>query len=91
MGPMLASLSDGQQRDTVWLREQLARHFNVSSEERAQLLPKGTGRLYDNRVAWAFTHLYLWGSKTPITLVTCGFARSGRRSDRRESPSLKPE
>jgi hypothetical protein len=32
----------------------------------------------------------LQGSKTPIRLVTCGFARSGRRSDRRESPSLKP-
>jgi len=24
----------------------------------------------------------LWGSKTPITLVTSGFGRAGRRSDR---------
>lgn len=59
---MLASLSDGEQRDTVWLREQLARHFDVSSEERARLLPSGTGRLYDNRVAWAFTHLWHAGA-----------------------------
>ncbi|HEV8682088.1 MAG TPA: helix-turn-helix transcriptional regulator [Actinomycetota bacterium] len=27
----------------------------------------------------------LWGSKTPITLVTCGFGRAGRQSDRCES------
>ena len=31
----------------------------------------------------------VWGSKTPITIVTCGFARAGRQSDRCESPSLK--
>ena len=29
----------------------------------------------------------LWGSKTPITLVTCGFGRAGRQSDRCESPA----
>jgi restriction system protein len=62
MRPMLDSLSDGEERDTVWVREQLAVHFNVSSEERARLLPRGTGRLYDNRVAWAFTHLYHAGA-----------------------------
>jgi restriction system protein len=55
---MLDLLADGEVRDTVWLRDQLAKHFNVSSEERAQLLPKGTGRLFDNRVAWAYTHLF---------------------------------
>jgi restriction system protein len=57
MHPMLASLADGNERDTVWLRDQLGNHFHVSNEERAQLLPSGTARLYDNRVAWAFTHL----------------------------------
>lgn len=59
---MLASLSNGEQRDTVWLREQLAKHFEVSADERARLLPSGTGRLYDNRVAWAFTHLFHAGA-----------------------------
>jgi len=33
--------------------------------------------------------LSLWGSKTAITLVTCGFGRAGRQSDRCESPCLK--
>ena len=25
-----------------------------------------------------FANVYLWGSKTPITFVTCGFSRAGR-------------
>src|SRR5205085_6662226 len=57
MRPMLAFLSDGEQRDTVWLREELAKHFDVSSEERARLLPSGTGRLFDNKLGWAYTNL----------------------------------
>jgi len=57
MRPMLEVLSDGEQRDTVELRDELAGRFDVSADERAQLLPSGTARLYDNRVAWAYTHL----------------------------------
>ena len=67
---MLDSLSDGEERDTVWLREQLAVHFNVSSEERARLLPSGTGRLYDNRVAWAYTHLSHAGAIERVARAT---------------------
>ncbi len=33
----------------------------------------------------------LLGSRTLITPATCGFARPRRRSDRCESPSLRPE
>jgi len=32
----------------------------------------------------------LWGSETPITLVTSGLGQAARRSDRCESPSSKP-
>lgn len=70
MRPMLESLSDGEQRDTVLLREQLARHFDVSSEERVRLLPSGTGRLYDNRVAWAYTHLWHAGAIERVVRAT---------------------
>jgi len=54
---MLVVLSDGVERDTVALRDALAEEFGVSPDERAQLLPSGTGRLYDNRVAWSYVHL----------------------------------
>jgi restriction system protein len=57
MRPMLGVLADGAEHDTVSLRNDLANHFNVTPEERAQLLPSGGGRLYDNRVAWAYVHL----------------------------------
>jgi restriction system protein len=54
---MLDVLSDGREHDTVQLRNELAERFEVSAQERAELLPSGTGRLYDNRVAWAYVHL----------------------------------
>lgn len=57
MRPMLEVLSDGKDRDTATLRDELAEAFGVTADERAELLPKGSGRLYDNRVAWAYVHL----------------------------------
>ena len=62
MRPLLDVLSDGNERDTVSLRDALAERFDVSLEERAQLLPSGTARLYDNRVAWAYVHLHRAGA-----------------------------
>jgi restriction system protein len=79
MRPMVASLADGEQRDTVWLREQLAKHFDVSSEERARLLPSGTARLYDNRVAWAFTHLWHAGAIDRVARGTYRITPRGRK------------
>jgi restriction endonuclease Mrr len=40
MRPMLDALSDGSVRDTVWLRDEIARRFDVTSEERAELLQR---------------------------------------------------
>jgi restriction system protein len=57
MRPMLEALSDGAIRDTVWLRDEIAKRFDVTPEERAELLPSGTGKLFANRVAWAYVHL----------------------------------
>ena len=62
MRPMLDALSDGSTRNTVWLRDEIGTRFNVSADERAELLPSGTGRLFDNRVAWAYVHLYQAGA-----------------------------
>jgi hypothetical protein len=36
-----------------------------------------------------FLEIACGGQETPITLVTCGFGRAGRRSDRCESSCLK--
>ena len=85
MRPMLEVLSDGTERNTVELRDQLAQRFGVTDEERAQLLPSGSGRLYDNRVAWAYVHLQHAGA---IERVTRGVYRITPRGEKllRENP-----
>lgn len=57
MLPLLRLTADGQEhrfRDAV---EQLATEFQLTDEERSELLPSGTAFLFDNRVGWARTYL----------------------------------
>lgn len=57
MLPLLHLAEDGADhkfRDAV---EQLALEFNLSSDERSELLPSGTAPTFDNRVGWARTYL----------------------------------
>lgn len=57
MLPLLRIASDGQEhrfRDAV---EQLATEYQLTDDERAELLPSGTAPLFDNRVGWARTYL----------------------------------
>lgn len=49
MLPLLQYASDG--------KEYLADVFNLSNEERKELLPSGQQTVFDNRVGWARTHL----------------------------------
>lgn len=57
MLPLLRLVSDGAVYKISELKEKLASEFNLSSEERRELLPSGTQALFDNRVAWAKTYL----------------------------------
>ena len=57
MLPLLRLAGDGAQhkfRDTV---ELLAQQFQLTSDERSEMLPSGTAFLFDNRVGWARTYL----------------------------------
>lgn len=57
MLPLLRLASDQQEhrfRDAV---ESLAQEFGLTDEERAELLPSGSKRLFNNRVGWARTYL----------------------------------
>jgi restriction system protein len=57
MLPLLRLASDGREhrfRDAV---EQLATEFQLSDDERAQLLPSGSQAIFANRVGWARTYL----------------------------------
>jgi len=57
MLPLLKVVADGREyrlRDVV---ELLAQQFHLTDEERSALLPSGTTPTFDNRIAWAKTHL----------------------------------
>jgi restriction system protein len=57
MLPLLRHLEDGRERGNQDTLDHLARHFGLTDDELAQLLPSGRARLFVNRVAWAKTHL----------------------------------
>lgn len=57
MLPMLQFSGDENIHSLGEAREHLAAHFALTSEERAEMLPSGRQRRFDNRVAWARSYL----------------------------------
>lgn len=57
MLPLLEALADGQQRAMRDVTASLADRFDLTAEERQQLLPSGQNKLFVNRVAWAKSHM----------------------------------
>lgn len=61
MRPLLEFSSDGKEHSMREALESLATHFELTEQERKQLLPSGQQELFTNRVAWAKTHLRMAG------------------------------
>ena len=57
MLPFLRFLSDGSDHALREAEEALADHFNLTSAERAELLPSGQQGIFKNRIGWARTYL----------------------------------
>jgi restriction system protein len=57
MMPLLRFSGDGQVHKKHEAVEYLANEFELTDEERKELLPSGKQSLFDNRVAWAKTYL----------------------------------
>ncbi len=57
MLPLLEALKDGKTHKLSDIKEKLSEQFNLTPEDRRELLPSGTQRVFDNRVAWAKTYL----------------------------------
>jgi restriction system protein len=57
MLPLLRVLEAGRERAKRDLVDELAEHFNLSDEERNALLPSGRQATFDNRIAWALSHM----------------------------------
>lgn len=57
MLPLLKLVADGQEHKYRDLMENLAVEFDVTDEERKELLASGNQAIFDNRVDWAKTYL----------------------------------
>lgn len=57
MLPLLKVASDGNEHKISSVIEELAQQFNLSDQDRKELLPSGKQRKFDNRVNWARTYL----------------------------------
>lgn len=64
MRPVLEEHAHGEDVTRAPLREALADAFELTDDERAELLPSGNQRRFDNRLAWALTHLVRAGLLT---------------------------
>lgn len=61
---MLELASDGKEHSLAQAREALALRFSLAETDRAELLPSGRQRRFDNRVAWAKVYLQRAGLVT---------------------------
>lgn len=57
MLPLLKLVSDGQEHKYRDIIENLATEFEVTDDERKELLASGNQAIFDNRVGWAKTYL----------------------------------
>jgi len=57
MLPLLKVLGDGEEHSLHEVIETLADQFELTEEERRELLPSGRQAKFDNRVAWARTYI----------------------------------
>jgi restriction system protein len=61
MRPLLQFAADGNAHSVRDGLDHLAAEFNLSNDERKELLPSGRQEVFTNRVAWAKTHLRMAG------------------------------
>jgi restriction system protein len=59
MLPMLKITGDDKEHSFREVVEILAQEYNLSDEERKELLPSGTQSIFDNRIGWAKTYGHL--------------------------------
>jgi restriction system protein len=57
MRPLLEHLADGELRTTLHTLAALSKHFQLTDNELAELLPSGTQPVFKNRIAWAKSYL----------------------------------
>lgn len=86
MKPLLEAVADGQIHSIKDITESLANKFQLTPEERSQMLPSGTQPLFSNRVGWARTYLKKAGLLTSPSRGSIQITERGK-SFLKESPA----
>ncbi len=72
MLPVLEALRDQQTHSNSEIKEYVAQKFELTPEDRRELLPSQTMSIFDNRVAWAKTYLLKAGlAMSPKRAYVC--------------------
>lgn len=94
MLPMLKIVADGNEHHVRNLVEVLAEKFQVTDDERKELLPSGNQPIFDNRVGWAKTYLKKAGlldspKRATVVITDLGKVTLAENIDRIDSKYLK--
>ena len=94
MLPLLRHVSDRQEHKYRDLIEKLASEFQLTDEERKELLASGTQAIFDNRVGWAKTYLKKAGlldspKRATFVITDVGLATLAKKPDRIDAKYLK--
>lgn len=94
MLPILRLVSDGKEHTFRDLIEELAVEFDVSDEERKELLASGGQAIFDNRVGWAKAYLKKAGlldspKRATFVITALGIGALDKKPDRIDARYLK--
>jgi restriction system protein len=80
MRPLLQAHADGKEHINRDLVSQLAVQFELSDEDRRELLPSGVARVFDNRIGWAKSHISQAGLITAPRRAISVISERGREA-----------
>jgi len=94
MLPLLKHVSDGKEHTYRDIIEHLAIEFEVTDEERKELLASGNQAIFDNRVGWAKTYLKKAGlldspKRATFTITDLGRQTLSKKPDRIDAKYLR--
>lgn len=94
MLPLLKLVSDGQEHKYRDIIENLATEFEVTDEERKELLASGNKAIFDNRVGWAKTYLKKAGlmdspKRATFVITDLGLKTLSKNIDRIDAKYLR--
>lgn len=78
MRPVLDVLEGTDACSLADLRDEVQRRLHISDEQREERLPGNQVRVFDNRVAWAITHLRMAGLLEALKGSLWAITGSGR-------------